>query len=90
MNDTKLSSIILKTLDIIGYESNKEEFINNYLTNLQRQIELDLAQNQNQDKAMQTKVTSEKAFGDFIDSIMPTLDNEKKQKLLDYLANLKV
>ena len=79
MNDTKLSSIILKTLDIIGYESNKEEFINNYLTNLQRQIELDLAQNQNQDKAIQTKLTSEKAFGDFIDSINPALDNEKKQ-----------
>lgn len=111
-------SILFKTLDIIGYADDKEEFVNRYLQNCYEltiekllqtlpkekqeelrkfissqdtteQIREKLLKNFSKDQLLQTldKVVEE-YFVDYLNSVAPALNNDKRHELDKYLSSL--
>lgn len=82
------SSILRTVLDIAEYQGSKEEVVQNFINNLEKEIKIEIASNQEKSQADIAKSVSERAFEGYLNQIMPTLNNQQKQKLADYLSSL--
>lgn len=83
-----ISSILRTLLEKIDYQGSKEEVTQNFIINLEKEIKIEIASNQEKSQADIAKSVSERAFEGYLNQIMPTLNNQQKQKLADYLSSL--